>query len=91
VILHSLIIWPAPPGKRLLCWIMTDPTKIALRAVAVNRTWARECDELVYFSTKRYPGLNIVLTPLDEPESRDTLWRKAQQAWSHLAEHYIDK
>lgn len=70
---------------------MTDPTKIKIRALAVNRTWARECDTLLYFSTASYPGLPMVRTPLNEPESRDTLWRKAQHAWLYLYDHYLDK
>jgi hypothetical protein len=69
---------------------MTDPHKMETRAVAVNRTWAQGCDALLYFSTATHPDFPMVRTPLEEPESRDTLWRKAQHAWMYLYTHHLD-
>lgn len=70
---------------------MTDPNKMHIRALAVNRTWGRECDTLLYFSSATFAGLRVVVTDVGENESRDTLWRKAQIVWKYLIDKHIDE
>lgn len=73
-----------PVGERVACWVMANPAKISTRGVAVNNTWGRFCDYLVFMSTKHFAGMNTVSLPLGYAESRETLWRKSQLAWLYM-------
>eukprot|EP00047_Mylnosiga_fluctuans_P008630 m.259500 g.259500 ORF g.259500 m.259500 type:complete len:721 (+) comp22550_c0_seq1:55-2217(+) len=79
-----------PQKHRLLCFIMAMPQNFATKGAAVNRTWGRECDILLFFSTELVPGYNVIKSPI-EGEDRDLLWRKAQHAWLHVARKFADK
>eukprot|EP00041_Stephanoeca_diplocostata_P021214 m.489409 g.489409 ORF g.489409 m.489409 type:complete len:679 (-) comp21767_c0_seq1:154-2190(-) len=79
----------APP--RVLCWILTYPGTHANRAVAVNRTWGRRCDHLLFMSTERYLDLNIVELDLGGPEARTMIWTKTKLAWMYVYKHYRDQ
>eukprot|EP00050_Salpingoeca_kvevrii_P015901 m.50997 g.50997 ORF g.50997 m.50997 type:complete len:707 (+) comp6579_c0_seq1:276-2396(+) len=77
--------------QRILCWVMTDPKNLYTKAVAVNTTWASDCDTLLFMTTVHHPLLNTVRLWLDAPESREMLWRKARAAWMHVFHHFLDK
>ena len=76
---------------RVLCWILTQPTAHATKAKAVNNTWGRDCDILLFGSSARYPDLNIIELDLGAKESREMLWPKSQQMWMHVYSNYLDK
>lgn len=81
------------PGKagRVLCWVMTNPDSHRSKAVAVNQTWGRHCDVLIFVSSKMEADLPILNVFADGPESRELLWAKSKLAWTHIYEHYVDK
>lgn len=79
-----------PPRQRILCWILTQYRAYATKATAVNNTWGRDCDHLFFVGTESYPGLNILVTETGQPESRDILWMKTQQAWTYIYENFLD-
>lgn len=76
---------------RILCWVLTMPAAYSTKATAVNNTWGRDCDILLFASTAKYPGLNVVELDLGAGESRDVLWPKSQHMWMHVYQHYLDK
>jgi glycoprotein-N-acetylgalactosamine 3-beta-galactosyltransferase len=54
----------------------------------VNQTWGGVCDVLLFMTSQHYPGLNTVVLPIEDEESRNILWRKAILAWTYLYTHH---
>lgn len=78
--------------KKLLCWVMSSPKTIESKAVAVNATWGKRCDILLFMSTEHHDGVRTVKLYLGgEQESRALLWRKGRQAWLYVYHHYLNK
>ena len=78
-------------GGRVLCWVLTQPAAHTTKAVAVNNTWGRDCDILMFASTESHVGLHIVELDLGAAESRTLLWPKSQQMWMHLYSQYLNR
>lgn len=78
-------------GLRMLCWILTQPKAHSTMVRAINNTWGRECDILLFVSSVDYPGVNMLVADTGQPESRKILWLKTQLAWMYVYEHYMDK
>eukprot|EP00040_Diaphanoeca_grandis_P004217 m.27612 g.27612 ORF g.27612 m.27612 type:complete len:700 (-) comp15777_c0_seq1:1951-4050(-) len=76
---------------KILCWILTYPKTHENRAVAVNRTWGRWCDTLLFMTTQEFATLPVVKLNLDGPEGRGQIWPKTKRSWMHVYQHYIDK
>lgn len=76
---------------RILCWVMTFPASHETKATAVNNTWGRLCDILLFMTSEHHPRLPTVKLEIIGPESRAQLWSKNVQAWQHLYHHYLDK
>jgi len=61
----------APPAPRLLCWIVTSANpKSTQLALAVQETWGRQCDTLLFVGLERpSPGLHhfVRLRPRSYP------------------------
>ncbi|EDQ86290.1 uncharacterized protein MONBRDRAFT_28451 [Monosiga brevicollis MX1] len=68
-------------GARIFCWIMTNPANHGEKAVAVERTWGRHCDKLVFVTTEEDAAFPTWLATLPSSESRAMLWRKSKYAW----------
>eukprot|EP00040_Diaphanoeca_grandis_P043925 m.269514 g.269514 ORF g.269514 m.269514 type:complete len:672 (-) comp84709_c0_seq1:209-2224(-) len=77
-------------GSRVLCWILTQPPSHAIKAVAVNNTWGRNCDLLLFMTTAHFDGLNTVVVDIGGPEDRGRIWNKTRSAWDHVYHHYRD-
>eukprot|EP00041_Stephanoeca_diplocostata_P021569 m.504026 g.504026 ORF g.504026 m.504026 type:complete len:596 (+) comp21855_c0_seq2:389-2176(+) len=75
---------------RVLCWILTHPGAHAVKGTAVNNTWGRRCDKLLFMTTQHYAGLNTVVLDIGGEEDRGRLWNKSKAAWMHCYEHYAD-
>eukprot|EP00047_Mylnosiga_fluctuans_P019060 m.78191 g.78191 ORF g.78191 m.78191 type:complete len:552 (+) comp7954_c0_seq4:101-1756(+) len=82
---------PLPLAGKILCWVLTQPSAHASKAVAVNNTWGRECDHLLFVSSSDYPGLNMLVLDVGAEEARTLIWPKVQQAWTHVFQTYLDK
>eukprot|EP00048_Salpingoeca_helianthica_P000673 m.43245 g.43245 ORF g.43245 m.43245 type:complete len:553 (-) comp10751_c0_seq2:314-1972(-) len=92
---HLKSLSPSAPvkrhGIRVLCWILTQPRAHATMVVAINNTWGRECDHLLFASSQDFPGVNMMVVDTGQPESRKILWLKTQQAWIYIYQNYLDK
>eukprot|EP00043_Microstomoeca_roanoka_P028965 m.20307 g.20307 ORF g.20307 m.20307 type:complete len:542 (-) comp8852_c0_seq1:511-2136(-) len=87
-----------PEDASILCWVMAHPEKLNSKAVAVQNTWGRLCDKLLFMVSEnhaevapQFASLPLVELPLGRPESRDTLWQKSKLAWKYVIDHYGDK
>lgn len=82
-----------PSGKagRILCWVLTMPASHDTKARAVNQTWGRHCDYLLFMTTENHPSLQTIKLDLGGPETRAKLWTKSKRAWEHVYENYLDK
>lgn len=75
---------------KVLCWILTYPKAHALKAVAINRTWGRHCDRLLFMTTEHHSDLETVVLDIGGEEDRGRLWNKSREAWSHCYKNHID-
>ncbi|XP_067653282.1 glycoprotein-N-acetylgalactosamine 3-beta-galactosyltransferase 1-like [Haliotis asinina] len=74
--------------EKVLCWIMTSPKNLAVKARVVRDTWSRRCNKVLFMSSatnKKFPtiGLNV-------PEGRTHLTAKTMQAFSHIYKNHFD-
>lgn len=65
---------------------MTGPQNHETRAKHVNRTWAPRCDEYLFVSSTKIPGLPSLA--VNVTESRDTLWGKTKAAFQYIWDCY---
>ena len=56
---------------------------VLLQVAAINATWGRDCDYILYATSALFEGYNVLITDSGQPESRWTLWVKTMQAWMH--------
>eukprot|EP00048_Salpingoeca_helianthica_P020571 m.7232 g.7232 ORF g.7232 m.7232 type:complete len:539 (+) comp4977_c0_seq2:197-1813(+) len=78
---------PMETKEMVLCWSIFEAASLATLGVAVNNTWARDCDTFVAFSTEPYPGLDVVVL---EGGPNNPLWSRIQQAWMYLYAHHYN-
>ncbi|EGD82855.1 hypothetical protein PTSG_03488 [Salpingoeca rosetta] len=81
----------AEKRDRIACWVMTNPKNHHTKALAINSTWGRDCDLLLFMTTKHQAGLNTIVLSLGEEEDRHFLWRKSIMSWGFMYAHLIDK
>ncbi|CAG2175975.1 unnamed protein product [Oppiella nova] len=63
---------------RLLCLVTTTPDYHDTKAIAVNETWGKRCDTLLYVSSQTYDGLDVIKSNCSI-ENHDYLWCKNRQ------------
>lgn len=73
---------------RILCWVMTSPQNLDVKAIHVKRTWAKRCNVLVFISSTTnttFPtiGLNV-------SEGREHLTAKTMQAFKYVYDKYFN-
>ena len=81
----------ARKSGRVLCWILAYPPTHANRATAVNQTWGRRCDTLLFMSSELFPDMPVVKLDIGGPEARNKIWTKSMLAWLHVYDNYLDK
>lgn len=81
---------PPSRGPRVLCWILTYPKAHALKAVAINQTWGRRCDKLLFMTTEPFPGIETIVLDIGGEEDRGRLWNKSKAAWMHCYKNHLD-
>mmetsp|Transcript_27387 Transcript_27387/g.38218 ORF Transcript_27387/g.38218 Transcript_27387/m.38218 type:complete len:311 (+) Transcript_27387:185-1117(+) len=65
-------------SPRILCWAFTR-TGFEERAYALQQTWGRYCDKLLFISNAVVPRLKTMVVELED-DSHDNLWQKMQLA-----------
>ena len=60
----------ARKSGKILCWILAYPPTHANRATAVNQTWGRRCDTLLFMSSELFPDMAVVKLDIGGPEAR---------------------
>ena len=79
-------------SSRVLCWVLTGPTTITTKGLAILETWGPSCDKLL-FMTSEHDNSTIkgkVALP-GVGEGRDELVKKSKEAWKYVRQHYADR
>lgn len=71
---------------RVLCWIMTSPKNLQLKATAVKNTWAKRCNKYIFFSSETNHSFPTV--GLNVSEGREHLTRKTVQGFLYCFKKY---
>ncbi|XP_013419453.1 glycoprotein-N-acetylgalactosamine 3-beta-galactosyltransferase 1-like [Lingula anatina] len=73
---------------RVLCWVMTAPQNLELKASNVKNTWGKRCNVLLFMSSKDdkdFPAIG-----LDIPEGREHLTGKTMRAFKYAYDHHFN-
>ncbi|XP_072037421.1 glycoprotein-N-acetylgalactosamine 3-beta-galactosyltransferase 1-like [Amphiura filiformis] len=74
---------------RVLCWIMTSPDTLMLKALHIKNTWGPRCDHILYMSSVEnttFPAVGLNVT-----EGRDSLWNKTRAAFEYIYKHNLTR
>ncbi|XP_069123394.1 glycoprotein-N-acetylgalactosamine 3-beta-galactosyltransferase 1-like isoform X1 [Argopecten irradians] len=71
---------------RVLCWIMTSPSNLDRKGLAVRTTWAKRCNKYIFFSSVTNDSFPTV--GLNVSEGRQHLTSKTVQAFKYCYENY---
>ncbi|KAI5612181.1 glycoprotein-N-acetylgalactosamine 3-beta-galactosyltransferase 1-A [Silurus asotus] len=71
---------------RILCWVMTGPDNLQLKARHVKATWSRHCNTVLFMSSKEDHDFPTV--GLETSEGRDQLYWKTIRAFHYALKHH---
>uniref|UniRef100_A0A3B3Z7P2 N-acetylgalactosaminide beta-1,3-galactosyltransferase n=1 Tax=Periophthalmus magnuspinnatus TaxID=409849 RepID=A0A3B3Z7P2_9GOBI len=71
---------------RVLCWVMTGPSNLEIRARHVRATWSRHCNLVVFMSSQEDNDFPTV--GLGTKEGRDQLYWKTIRAFHYVHQHH---
>ncbi|XP_046555650.1 glycoprotein-N-acetylgalactosamine 3-beta-galactosyltransferase 1-like [Haliotis rubra] len=74
--------------ERVLCWIMTSPKNLDVKARVVRDTWARRCNKVLFMSSVTDPEFPTI--GLNVSEGRKHLAAKTMQAFRYIYENHFD-
>ncbi|XP_046542834.1 glycoprotein-N-acetylgalactosamine 3-beta-galactosyltransferase 1-like [Haliotis rubra] len=74
---------------RLACFITTREVYMDTKLKAVNATWGRRCDKILYVMTTNKTGPDIL--GLDIRDHHDTLTEKIVQTFTHMYNTYLEQ
>uniref|UniRef100_UPI00398E740D glycoprotein-N-acetylgalactosamine 3-beta-galactosyltransferase 1-like n=1 Tax=Pristiophorus japonicus TaxID=55135 RepID=UPI00398E740D len=74
---------------RILCWVMTTPKNLELKAKHVKATWGKRCSILLFMSSESNPDFPTI--GLGTKEGRKELYRKTIEAFRYVHKHHINK
>eukprot|EP00039_Didymoeca_costata_P013003 m.191595 g.191595 ORF g.191595 m.191595 type:complete len:561 (+) comp15647_c0_seq4:210-1892(+) len=75
--------------SRVLCWVLTQPKEHDAKATAINNTWGRYCDKLLFMTTAEHDNLETIVLDIGGPEDRGRLWNKSREAWMYTYENHL--
>ncbi|XP_067655449.1 glycoprotein-N-acetylgalactosamine 3-beta-galactosyltransferase 1-B-like isoform X2 [Haliotis asinina] len=73
--------------ERVLCWIMTSPKNLDVKARVVRDTWSRRCNKVLFMSSVTDP--NFPTIGLNVSEGRKHLAAKTMQAFRYIYENHF--
>ncbi|KAH9508231.1 Glycoprotein-N-acetylgalactosamine 3-beta-galactosyltransferase 1, partial [Bulinus truncatus] len=73
---------------KFLVWVMTSPSNIQKKAIAVRDTWGKRCDQIFFFSSQDDHDLPAI--GLNVSEGRQHLTSKTMEAFRYIYRHHID-
>ncbi|XP_067671690.1 glycoprotein-N-acetylgalactosamine 3-beta-galactosyltransferase 1-B-like [Haliotis asinina] len=79
---------PLYQKERVLCWIMTSPQNLNVKARVVRDTWARRCNKVLFMSSvtdPKFPTIGLNVT-----EGRKHLTAKTMQAFRYIYKNHFD-
>lgn len=74
---------------RILCAIYTHAGQHDM-VETITRTWGKQCDGFVAFSTETHPSRGIVNLIHAGPEAYGNMWQKVRSIWGYVHQHYLD-
>ncbi|XP_067649038.1 glycoprotein-N-acetylgalactosamine 3-beta-galactosyltransferase 1-like [Haliotis asinina] len=74
--------------ERVLCWIMTSPKNLDVKARVVRDTWSRRCNKVLFMSSVTDPKFPTI--GLNVSEGRRHLTAKTMQAFRYIYENHFD-
>ncbi|ESN99286.1 hypothetical protein HELRODRAFT_66826, partial [Helobdella robusta] len=73
---------------RILCWIMTSPLTIQLRAKHISETWGKHCNKVLFMSSENDTHLPAI--GLNINEGYDFLWNKTKAAFKYIYTNHLN-
>ncbi|XP_046542310.1 glycoprotein-N-acetylgalactosamine 3-beta-galactosyltransferase 1-B-like [Haliotis rubra] len=74
--------------EKVLCWIMTSPKNLDVKARVVRDTWTRRCNKVLFMSSVTDPKFPTI--GLNVSEGRQHLTAKTMQAFRYIYENHFD-
>ncbi|XP_041356203.1 glycoprotein-N-acetylgalactosamine 3-beta-galactosyltransferase 1-like [Gigantopelta aegis] len=74
---------------KVACFITTMQNQLDHKLRAVNQTWGRRCDKILYVMTTNMTGADIL--PVEIEDDRQTLTEKTRFAFTHLYNKYLNQ
>ncbi|KAL5019844.1 hypothetical protein ScPMuIL_002736 [Solemya velum] len=74
---------------KVLCFITTTPKTIQTKARAVNNTWARRCNKVLFVSTGTDASPDVLILKIEE--SRVHLTAKTIQSLRYIYDNYVEE
>lgn len=77
---------------KILCLVMTSPAKLRTKGKAVNDTWGKSCNKLLFMSTKEDPNFPVIGLEIAKggDGGKDNSWDKTRAAWQYVWDHHLD-
>jgi hypothetical protein len=72
---------------RILCAIYTHARQHDMVEV-IARTWGKQCDGFLAFSTETHPELGLLYLIHEGAEAYGNMWQKVRSIWGYVYQHY---
>ena len=79
-------------SSRVLCWVLTGPTTITTKGLAILATWGPSCDKLLFMTNENDTSTikgKVALPGVGEGYRE--LVKKSKEAWKYVRQHYADR
>ncbi|XP_062893097.1 glycoprotein-N-acetylgalactosamine 3-beta-galactosyltransferase 1-like [Mobula hypostoma] len=73
----------------ILCWVMTSPVNLEIKAKHVKATWGKRCNTLLFMSSESNPDFPAI--GLETKEGREQLYLKTIKAFHYVHQHHINE
>ena len=80
-------VYPLRNKWRILCWVMTDPAKLADTAIA-RELWVSKCDLGLYMASVANASFPTI--GLDMPIGRAHTSMKSRKSWEYIYKHHLN-
>lgn len=73
---------------KILCWIMTGPQNLQVRAKHIRDTWAQRCNKALFMSSE--DNADFPAVGLETEEGRNHLSQKTLKAFLYVHDHHLE-